>query len=114
MDMEKLMNADARSLTPVTDALAEISEKLNTMDHAQDALLLNGHALHEQMQAVGSLLNHLVELVTPPPRDQEGPTLSDLLNRIVQQQIALFQLQKETVQAVLRMEQRSLGIQVEG
>ena len=108
------MQADARNLTPVTDALAEISEKLNTMDHAQDALLLNGHALHEQMQAVAGLLNHLVELVTPPPRDQEGSTLSDLLNRIVQQQIALFQLQKETVQAVLRMEQRSLGIQVEG
>nr|WP_322843405.1 hypothetical protein [Methylocella tundrae] len=112
--MEKLMQAAGLNLTPVTDALAEISEKLNTMDHAQDALLLNGHALHEQMQAVASLLNHLVEMVTPPPRDQEGPTLSDLLNRIVQQQIALFQLQKDTVQAVLRMEQRSLGIQVGG
>ncbi|VFU17593.1 hypothetical protein [Methylocella tundrae] len=108
------MQAAGLNLTPVTDALAEISEKLNTMDHAQDALLLNGHALHEQMQAVASLLNHLVEMVTPPPRDQEGPTLSDLLNRIVQQQIALFQLQKDTVQAVLRMEQRSLGIQVGG
>ncbi len=114
MDMEKLMQADARSLTPVTDALAEISEKLNAMDHAQDALLLNGHALHEQMQAVASLLNHLVEMVTPPPREQEGPTLSDLLSQIIQQQRSLFQLQKETLEAVLRMERRSLGIQVEG
>ena len=108
------MQAAALNLTPVTDAFAEISEKLNTMDHAQDALLLNGHALHEQMQAVGSLLNHLVELVTPPPRDQEGPTLSDLLSQLIHQQRTMFQLQKETLEAVLRMERRSLEIQVEG
>ena len=114
MDMETLMQTDARGLTPVTDALAEISEKLNAMDHAQDALLLNGHSLHEQMQSVASLLNHLVELVTPPPREQEGPTLSDLLNRIVQQQLALLQLQKQTVEAVTRIEQRSLGTQGQG
>ena len=107
------MQAAALNLTPVTDALAEISEKLNTMDHAQDALLLNGHSLHEQVQAVASLLNHLVEMVTPPPRDQEGPTLSDLLSQIVQQQRSMFLLQKQTIDAVQRIEQRSLGIQVE-
>jgi len=56
----------------VTDALAEISEKLYAMDHAQDSLLLNGHALHEQMQTVASLLNHLVEMSRRRPANKKG------------------------------------------
>ena len=99
------MQADARALAAITDALDRISQKLDVMDRAQDALLVNGHSLQDQQQTMMGLLTRLVELVTPQEAEQEGPTLSDLLARLIAQQGALYDLMRDTLDIVVRLEQ---------
>jgi len=103
--MENKMQADARALAAITDALDRISQKLDVMDRAQDALLVNGHSLQDQQQTMMGLLTRLVELVTPQEAEQEGPTLSDLLARLIAQQGALYDLMRDTLDIVVRLEQ---------
>ncbi|VTZ26119.1 hypothetical protein MPC4_110068 [Methylocella tundrae] len=100
------MQADARALAAIADALDRIAQKLEVMDRAQDALLVNGHSLQDQQQTLMGLLTRLVELVTPQEAEQEGPTLSDLLARMIAQQGALYDLQRHTLDAIMRLEQR--------
>jgi len=104
--MENKMQADARALAAITDALDRISQKLDVMGRAQDALLVNGHSLRDQQQTMMGLLTRLVELVTPQEAEHEGPTLSDLLARMIAQQGALYDLMLQTLEAITHPEQR--------
>ena len=100
------MQADARALAAIADALDRISQQLEVMDRAQDALLVNGHSLQDQQQTLMGLLARLVELVTPQEAEQEGPTLSDLIARMIAQQAALYDLMRQTLEAITHAEQR--------
>jgi hypothetical protein len=92
-----------------SDRLAAIGAILERMDHAQDALLANGHSLQGQMENIAGLLNHMIEVLTPERPEQEGPSLADLLGRLITQQAALADLMKHTLEAVTRLEQRALA-----
>ncbi len=102
------MQSDPAFAADFGDTFANLADALAKIDAGQDALLLNGHSLQGQLEAIMSLLTRLIQLVTPERPEQEGPTLTDLVTRIVEQQAALFDLMKHTLETVVRIERRSL------
>jgi hypothetical protein len=74
------------NLTRIADDLVALRETVDKMDHAQDALLVNGN----------SLQGHRPE--------QEGPSLADLLSRLIAQQSALAGLMRQTLEIVIRLD----------
>ncbi len=90
------------SLTRIADDLIGLRETVDKMDHAQDALLVNGHSLQGQIETLSSLIAHMIEVLTPERAEQEGPSLADLLSRLITQQSALAGLMRQTLEVVTR------------
>jgi hypothetical protein len=90
------------SLTRIAaDLMRETVEK---MDHAQDALLLNGNSLQGQVETLSNLIAHMIEVLTPERPEQEGLSLADLLSRLITQQSALAGLMRHTLEIVTRLD----------
>ena len=92
------------SLTRIADDLIGLRETVDKMDHAQDALLVNGNSLQGQVETLSSLIAHMIEVLTPERPEQEGPSLADLLSRLIAQQSALAGLMRQTLEIVTRLD----------
>jgi hypothetical protein len=92
------------SLTRIADDLIGLRETVDKMDHAQDALLVNGNSLQGQVQTISGLIAHMIEVLTPERPGQEGPSLADLLSRLIAQQSALAGLMRQTLEIVTRLD----------
>ena len=92
------------SLTRISEALTVLSAAVDKMDHAQDALLVTGQALQGQVETLSGLIAHMIEVLTPERPEQEGPSLADLLSRLITQQSALAALMRQTLEIVTRLD----------
>ena len=92
------------SLTRIADDLVALRETVDKMDHAQDALLVNGNSLQGQVETLSGLIVHMIEVLTPERPEQEGPSLADLLSRLITQQSALAGLMRQTLEIVTRLD----------
>src|SRR5271166_5983580 len=92
------------SLNRISDDLIGLRETVDKMDHAQDALLVNGNSLRGQIETLSSLIGHMIEVLTPERPGQEGPSLADLLSRLITQQAALAGLMRQTLEIVTRLD----------
>jgi len=94
---------DAR-LTRIGDDLISLRETVKKMDHAQDALLVNGNSLQGQVETLSNLIAHMIEVLTPERPEQDGPSLADLLSRLITQLSALAGLMRQTLEIVTRLD----------
>jgi hypothetical protein len=92
------------NLTRIADDLIGLRETVEKMDHAQDALLVNGNSLQGQVETLSNLITHMIEMLTPERPEQEGPSLADLLSRLIAQQSALAGLMRQTLEIVIRLD----------
>jgi hypothetical protein len=92
------------NLTRIADDLVAVRETVDKMDHAQDALLVNGNSLQGQVETLSRLIVHMIEVLTPDRPEQEGPSLADLLSRLIAQQSALAGLMRQTLEIVIRLD----------
>ena len=74
------------------------------MDHAQDALLVNGQSLQGQLETLSGLITHMIEVLTPERPEQQGPSLADLLSRLITQLAGIAALIRETHEIVTRLD----------
>ena len=91
-------------LDRVADQLMGLREAIDKLDHAQDALLANGNSLQGQIETLSGLIAHMIQVLTPEAPEQEGPSLADLLSRIITQQSALARLMRQTIEIVTRLD----------
>jgi hypothetical protein len=91
------------NLGRVGDDLIGIRELLDKMDHAQDALLENGQSLQGQLEALTGQITHMIQVLTPERPEQEGPSLADLLARILTQQSGMAALLRQINDALTRL-----------
>jgi len=91
-------------LTRIADDLIGLRETVDKMDHAQDALLVNGNSLQGQVETLSGLITHMIEVLTPERPEQQGPSLADLLSRLITQQSALAGLMRQTLEIVTRLD----------
>ncbi len=94
---------DAR-LTRIADDLVGLRETVDKMDHAQDALLVNGNSLQGQVETLSNLIARMIEVLTPERAEQDGPSLADLLSRLITQQSALAGLMRQILEIVTRLD----------
>ncbi len=92
------------SLTHIADDLIGLRETVEKMDHAQDALLVNGNSLQGQIETLSNLIAHMIEALTPERPELDGPSLADLLSRLITQQSALAGLMRQTLEIVTRLD----------
>jgi len=91
-------------LARLADEIAALRETVDKMDHAQDALLVNGHSLQGQVETLSGLIAHMIEVLTPERPEQEGPSLADLLARLITQQSAMTGLLRQMLEIVTRLD----------
>ena len=96
-------DANDANLGRVADDLTAIRQLLDKMDHGQDALLQNGNSLQGQLEALTGQITHMIEVLTPERPEQEGPSLADLLARILTQQSAMATLMRQIYDALVRL-----------
>ena len=92
-----------RDLSRIADDLIGIRELLDKMDHAQDALLENGQSLQGQLEALTGQITHMIQVLTPERPEHVGPSLADLLARILTQQSGMAALLRQINDALTRL-----------
>jgi hypothetical protein len=96
-------DANDANLSRIADDLMGIREVVEKMDHAQDVLLENGRSLQGQLEALTGQITHMIRVLTPERPEQEGPSLADLLARILTQQSGMAGLLRQINDAVTRI-----------
>src|ERR1700761_608032 len=96
-------DANDANLSRIADDLIGIRELLEKMDHAQDALLQNGQSLQGQLEALTGQITHMIQVLTPERPAQEGPSLADLLARILTQPSGMAPLLRQINDALTRL-----------
>ena len=96
-------DANDANLSRIADDLIGVRELLDKMDHAQDALLENGQSLQGQLEALTGQISHMIQVLTPERPEQEGPSLADLLARILTQQSGMAALLRQINDALMRL-----------
>jgi hypothetical protein len=91
-------------LTRIGDGVIGLRETLDKMDHAQDALLVNGNSLQGQIETLSGLIAHMIRVLTPERPEQEAPSLAELLSRLITQQSGLAGLMRQTLEIVTRLD----------
>ncbi|HEY1779660.1 MAG TPA: hypothetical protein VGG79_04375 [Roseiarcus sp.] len=92
------------ALTRVADDLIALREAVDKIDHGQNALLANGESLSGQIESLSGLIAHMIEVLTPERLEQEGPSIADLLARILTQQSGMILLLRETHAILARLD----------
>jgi hypothetical protein len=95
-------DANDGNLSRIADDLIGVRELLEKIDHAQDALLQNGHSQQGQLEALTGQFTHLIQVLTPERPEQEGPSLADLLARILTQQSGMAALMRQIYEVLMR------------
>jgi hypothetical protein len=96
-------DANDANLSRIADDLIGAREAIERIDHAQDALLQNGQSLQGQLEALTGQITHLIQVLTPERPEQEGPSLADLLARILTQQSGMAALLRQINDALTRL-----------
>jgi hypothetical protein len=96
--------AHGADLTNIREEIAGLREMVAKVDYAQDALLVNGNSLQGQIETLSVLIAHMIEVLTPERPEQEGPSLADLLTRLVSQQSAMTGLLRQVLEVVTRLD----------
>jgi hypothetical protein len=96
-------DANDANLSRIADDLIGIRELLEKMDHTQDALLENGQSLQGQLEALTGQITHMIQVLTSERPEQEGPSLADLLARILTQQSGMAALLRQINDALARL-----------
>jgi hypothetical protein len=96
-------DANDANLSRIADDLIGIRELLGKMDHAQDALFKNGQSLQGQLEALTGQITHMIQVLTPERPEHEGPSLADLLARILTQQSGMAALLRQINDALTRL-----------
>jgi hypothetical protein len=96
-------DANDANLSRLADDLIAVRKLVEKMDHAQDALLENGQSLQGQLEALTGQFAHLIQVLTPERPEQEGPSLADLLARILTQQSGMAALLRQINDALMRL-----------
>jgi hypothetical protein len=91
------------ALSRIADDLIGVREAIERIDHAQDALLENGQSLQGQLAALTGQVTHMIQVLTPERPEQEGPSLADLLARILTQQSGMAALLRQINDALMRL-----------
>jgi hypothetical protein len=92
------------TLTGIRDQIVKLQEMVSKVDHAQDALLVNGNSLQGQIETLSGLIAHMIEVLTPERPEKEGPSLADLLTRLVSQQSAMTGLMRQMLEILTRVD----------
>jgi hypothetical protein len=95
--------ADAANLGRIANDLISVRELIGKMDHAQDALLENGQSLQGQLEALTGQISHMIQVLTSERPEQEGPSLADLLGRILTQQSSMASLMRQIYDVLTRL-----------
>jgi hypothetical protein len=96
-------DANDANLSRLADDLIAVRKLVEKMDHAQDALLENGQSLQGQLEALTGQFAHLIQVLTPERPEQEGPSLAELLARILTQQSGMAALLRQINDALMRL-----------
>jgi hypothetical protein len=96
-------DANDANLSRIADDLIGVRELLERMDQAQDALLENGQSLQGQLEALTGQITHMIQVLTPERPEQEGPSLADLLARILTQQSGMAALLRQINDALTQL-----------
>jgi hypothetical protein len=96
-------DANDANLSRLADDLIAVRKLVEKMDHAQDALLENGQSLQGQLEALTGQFAHLIQVLSPERPEQEGPSLADLLARILTQQSGMAALLRQIHDALMRL-----------
>jgi hypothetical protein len=96
-------DANDANLSRIADDLIGVRELLEKMDHAQDALLENGHSHQGQLDALTEQITQMIQVLTPERPEQEGPSLADLLARILTQQSGVAALMRQIYDVLIRL-----------
>ncbi len=96
-------DANDADLSRIAEDLIGIRDLLDKMDHAQDALLENGQSLQGQLESLTGQVTHMIQVLTPERPEQEGPSLADLLARILTQQSGMTALLRQINDALTRL-----------
>ena len=96
-------DANVANFGRIADDLIGVRELLEKMDHAQDTLLENGQSLQGQLETLTGQFTHLIQVLTPERPEQEGPSLADLLARILTQQSGMAALLRQILDALARL-----------
>jgi hypothetical protein len=96
-------DANDENHSRIADELIGVRELLEKIDHAQDALLQNGQSLQGQLEALTGQITHMIQVLTPERPEQEGPSLADLLARILTQQSGMAALLRQINEALTRL-----------
>jgi hypothetical protein len=91
-------------LTAIRAEFVGLREMVAKVDHAQDALLVDGNSLQGQIKTLSGLIAHMIEVLTPERPTQEGPSLPDLLTRLVSQQSAVTGLMRQMLEILTRLD----------
>jgi hypothetical protein len=91
------------SVSRIADDVIGLREAIERIDHGQDALLQNGQSLQGQLNALTGQITHMIQVLTPERPEQEGPSLADLLARILTQQSGMAALLRQINDALTRL-----------
>ena len=96
-------DANDANLSRIADDVIGLREAIERIDHAQDALLENGQSLQGQLESLTGQITHMIQVLTPERPEQEGPSLADLLARILTQQSGMAALLRQINDSLMRL-----------
>ena len=96
-------DANDANLSRIADDVIGLREAIKRIDHGQDALLQNGQSLQGQLNALTGQITHMIQVLTPERPEQEGPSLADLLARILTQQSGMAGMLRQINDALTRL-----------
>ena len=96
-------DANDANLSRIADDVIGLREAIERIDHAQDALLENGQSLQGQLEALTGQITHMIQVLTPERPEHVGPSLADLLARILTQQSGMTALLRQINDTLTRL-----------
>src|ERR1700735_5766215 len=96
-------DANDANLSRIADDVIGLREAIKRIEHSQDALPQNGQSLQGQLEALTGQITHMIRVLTPERPEQEGPSLADLLARILTQQSGMAALLRQINDALTRV-----------
>jgi hypothetical protein len=90
----------------LSEDLPALIALVRSMDHSQNAQVEATSLLRDEVGALHGLLAHLIQILTPEQHEDEGPSLRELLARIIEQQRDIARLLKENLATSGRIETR--------
>jgi hypothetical protein len=85
----------------------DLVERKDSIESALAALLVNGHALQDQMAILDASVRRLIQLLTQSREDKESSPLIELFGPLLQQQTIQIDLSKKILEVVTALDART-------